>query len=244
MGGRTGLPIAPGAIRRRWRFAVVLVASLLLVVAQPLTSGLFDEQGSFDVFSSLLIVAVLLLVFEEKENRRIAVSLGLAAFLSIWVGNALGGTAGRIAIVGAYLIAASFFAFALYGILRAILVRQASGDAIFGAVCGYLLLGIIWSLLYSAVETASPRSFHVPGAAGADGAAALPDRGALGYYSFITLATVGYGDVTPNTPLARTLAWMEAIVGQLYLAILVAGLVGFKVSQAMRTPVDKEECDE
>lgn len=45
---------------------------------------------------------------------------------------------------------------------------------------------------------------------------------------------MGYGDVTPITPLARTLAWMEAIVGQLYLAILVAGLVGFKVSQAMK----------
>ncbi len=229
-----GPPRALATVRRRWRFAVVLVASLLLAVGQPLTSGLFDEQGSFDVFFSLLIVAVLLLAFEEKEHRRIAVSLGLAAFLSIWVGHGLGGAAGRIAIVGACLIAACLFAFMLYGILCAILVRQASGDAIFGAVCGYLLLGIIWSLLYSAVETASPGSFHMPGATGAGGAAAPPDRGALGYYSFITLATVGYGDVTPNTPLARTLAWMEAVVGQLYLAILVAGLVGFKVSQAMK----------
>ena len=60
------------------------------------------------------------------------------------------------------------------------------------------------------------------------------DRGALSYYSFITLATVGYGDVTPTTPLARTLAWIEAITGQFYLAVLVAGLVGFKVTQAMK----------
>ena len=69
------------------------------------------------------------------------------------------------------------------------------------------------------------------------------DRGDLSYYSFITLATVGYGDVTPITPLARTLAWMEAITGQFYLAILVAGLVGFKVTQAMRhestTPIGR-----
>ena len=49
-------------------------------------------------------------------------------------------------LVGAHLLAACFFAFALYGILRADLVKQTSGDAIFGAVCGYLLLGIIWSL--------------------------------------------------------------------------------------------------
>jgi hypothetical protein len=48
------------------------------------------------------------------------------------------------------------------------------------------------------------------------------------------LATVGYGDVTPLTPLARTLAWIEAITGRFYLAILVAGFVGFKVTQAMK----------
>jgi hypothetical protein len=139
-----------------------------------------------------------------------------------------------VLLIGAYLLATCFFAFALYGILRAIFVKQASGDAIFGAVCGYLLLGIIWSLLYSAVETAFPGSFGMPAPGSADVVAARPDRGVLGYYSFITLATVGYGDVTPTTPLARTLAWMEAITGQFYLAILVAGLVGFKVTQAMR----------
>ena len=221
-------------IRRRWRFAVVLLATLLLAVAQPLTSGLFGDQGSFDVFFSLLIVAVLLLVFEEREHRRIAISLGLAAFLGIWVSHGLGGLAGRLFLVGSHLLAACFFAFALYGILRAIFAKQASGDAIFGAVCGYLLLGIIWSVLYSALEKASPGSFDMPSRGNAVVVAARPDRGALSYYSFITLATVGYGDVTPTTPLARTLAWMEAITGQFYLAILVAGLVGFKVTQAIK----------
>jgi voltage-gated potassium channel len=227
-------PTAPVTIRHRWRFAGVLVASLLLAVAQPLTSGLFDDQGSFDIFFSLLIGAVLLLVFEEREHRRIAISLGLAAFLGIWVSYGFGGLTGRVLQVGAHLLAACVFAFALYGILRAVFVKQASGDAIFGAVCGYLLLGIIWSLLYSAVETASPGSFDMPAPQGADVVAARPDRGAFSYYSFITLATVGYGDVTPTTPLARTLAWMEAVTGQFYLAILVAGLVGFKVTQALK----------
>ncbi len=64
-------------IRQRWRFAMVLAASLLLAVAQPLTSGLFGEEGSFDVFFSLLIGAVMLLVLEEREHRITAISLGL-----------------------------------------------------------------------------------------------------------------------------------------------------------------------
>ena len=143
--------------------------------------------------------------------------------------------AGRVLLVGAHLLAACFFAFALYGILRAIFVKQASGDAIFGAVCGYLLLGIIWSLVVlrrgdgfpGVLSTCQRRGAPMP---------RLRDRTAAfsSYYSFITLATVGYGDVTPTTPLARTLAWMEAITGQFYLAVLVAGLVGFKVTQAMK----------
>ena len=221
-------------VRHRWRFAVVLAAALLLAVAQPLTSGMVEERSSFDVCFSVLIVAVLLLVFEEREHRRIAFSLGLAAFLGIWVGHGISEPTSCVLLVGAYLLAACFFAFALYGILRAILLKQASGDAILGAVCGYLLLGIIWSVLYCAVEMAHPGSFRMPGPANMDIGAPRLESGVLSYYSFITLATVGYGDVTPTTPLARTLAWIEAIAGQFYLAVLVAGLVGFKVTQAMK----------
>ena len=81
-------------------------------------------------------------------------------------------------LVGAHLLAAGVFAFALYGILRAILVKQASGDAIFGAICGYLLLGIIWSLLYSAVETATPGSFNMSTSMNTDAAPTEQNSGA------------------------------------------------------------------
>lgn len=233
MGATSSPATAAETIRHRWRFAVVLSASLLLAVAQPLTSGLFGDRGSFDVFFSLLIGAVLLLVFEER-HRITAMSLGVAAFLGIWMSHGFGGQAGRVLLIGSHLLAVSVFAFALYGILCTIFAKQASGDAIFGAVCGYILLGIIWSLLYSAVETACPGSFHTSTARNSQIEASQTDRGVLSYYSFITLATVGYGDVTPTTPLGRTLAWIEAVVGQFYLAILVAGLVGFKVAQALK----------
>ena len=52
------------------------------------------------------------------------------------------------------------------------------------------------------------------------------------YYSLVTLTTVGYGDVTPTTPAARTLSWLEAVTGQFYLAVLVAGLVGLHIGRA------------
>ena len=163
-----------------------------------------------------------------------AFSLGLAAFVGIWVSRGFGGQVSRLLLIGFHLLAACFFAFALYGILRAILAKQASGDAIFGALVGYLLLGIIWSVLYSAVEIGFPGILPRARVGEHGGRRCGTGPGDLSYFSFITLATVGYGDVTPTTPLARTLAWIEAIVGQFYLAVLVAGLVGFKVTQAMK----------
>ena len=151
------VPSRPSAGDSPW----CLAASLLLAVAQPLTSGLFDEQGSFDVFFSLLIVAVLLLVFEEREHRRIAI-VTRSGRLSRHLGGptAVGGLAGRRAprrntpACGRASLRSPCMGFSVQSSRK-----QASGDAIFGAVCGYLLLGIIWSLLYSAVETASPGSF-------------------------------------------------------------------------------------
>ena len=226
--------ITNATIRQRWRFAIVLAASLLLAVAQPIASGLFGDEGSFEAFFSLLIGAVMLLVLEERQHRRTAVAFGLLSILGIWIGYGIGGLAGRVLLVGSHVLAACVFAFTLYRILRAVLVNQASGDAIFGAVCGYLLLGVIWTLVYSAVETATPGSFTSSTSSQVPPVAGRLNRGVLSYYSFITLATVGYGDVTPTTPLTRTLAWIEAITGQFYLAILVAGLVGIKVTQAIQ----------
>ena len=89
-----------------------------------------------------------------------------------------------------------------------------------GALCLYLLLGVLWTILFAFVELARPAAFHyakdVPGDA-------LEN---FMYYSFVTLTTLGYGDLTPVHPVARTLAYLEAVVGQLYIAVLVASLVG------------------
>ena len=98
-------------------------------------------------------------------------------------------------------------------------------NTIYASLCVYLLLGIIWSILYVLAYLHTPEAFsNLHGT-----------RGELVYYSFVTLTTLGYGDIAPLTALARTLAYMEAVAGQFYLAVLVAGLVGAYVSQAAST---------
>ena len=87
-----------------------------------------------------------------------------------------------------------------------------------GAVAAYLLLGLVWGYAYQLVAALAPGAFA--------NAVATPGQDHnLIYFSFVTLTTVGYGDVTPVHPAARSLALMEALTGQLYPAILLARLV-------------------
>ncbi len=97
-----------------------------------------------------------------------------------------------------------------------------SSNRIVGAICVYLMLGVIWALSYGLLEAAIPGSFGGL----AEDAASWSWNPDWVYFSFVTLTTLGYGDILPLTIFARTLAFFEAIVGQFYLAVLVAGLVG------------------
>ena len=115
--------------------------------------------------------------------------------------------------------------------------ESVTGDTIAGAVCAYLLIGVTWGTAYALLLVVSPDSLSVsPALAQASGwgksiSAFTP---VLQYYSFTTLATLGYGDVSPLSPVARALSVMEGLTGQLYLAVLVARLVGIHTARALK----------
>ena len=100
-----------------------------------------------------------------------------------------------------------------------------TGNDIVGAICIYMLLGLIWALLYLFIAEAVPGAFN-----GLSQAPWLENFAAAVYFSFVTITTLGYGDVSPILPLARFLVVMEAIVGVFYMAILVASLIGVRMS--------------
>lgn len=112
---------------------------------------------------------------------------------------------------------------------RALRDRNVSLDTVAGSACAYLLLGVVWGDLYLLLELGRPGSFDVP-ASWQLGASLLP-RTALMYFSFSTLTTSDFGVVTPKSLGAGALCVGEALVGQLYLAIMIARLVGLHVSQ-------------
>ena len=122
-----------------------------------------------------------------------------------------------------------FLLYCVWGIassLRQVLVGpNVDLNRIAGAVCVYILMGYVWTVLYLLVALSSSNAF-----AGVT-AGEIPDLvSQLTYFSFVTLTTLGYGDVSPLTPISQSLAYLEAIIGQLYVAILIAGLVGAHLS--------------
>jgi hypothetical protein len=156
------------------------------------------------------------------------VSLAVPTFIVAWMQHFI---AWRWLIAAYLVLAVLFLGFTAVVVLRQTLASAAvTADTIAGAICFYLLLGVIWALVYAALELAHPGSFLDGGRP-----VGVPNRGSLVpellYLSLATLSTLGYGDILPVTPQARMLAALEAIVGPLYLAVLIARLVGLAASR-------------
>jgi len=173
--------------------------------------------------SALFAIVLLVGVYAVSRNRRAALAAGALALLALLLRLAFLLGAGTVAGLLANVAAAAFLAFTALLVLRRVVAPgDVDSDRIAGAVCVYLLLGLIWAYLYSMLEISRPGSFK--------GLTTAQGEIAFVYYSFSTLTTLGYGDVTPLTLYARTLAWLEAVVGQMFLAVTVATLVGLRLS--------------
>ena len=94
-----------------------------------------------------------------------------------------------------------------------------------GAACIYLLSGSMWGIVYFLLSVISPGSF-----VGITGETWSEQLNEFTYHSFVTLTTLGYGDITPAAPVARTLSYLEAVLGQMYLTVLVAAMVGIHIA--------------
>jgi hypothetical protein len=218
----------------RQKYRVLLLTMVLLLVAQPLTHDLYGGRLLFNLLWTMVFLAAFQLIFTQRSLRLMALVLGLPSLVGLWTRIALPGLPDYTLVTGFHLVSAAFLGFTTVTIIRAIFrEEQVTPDSIYGAFCGYLLNGLAFGHLYCFLATMSPESFH--GWAGFR--VEIQDEARrhflLTYFSFITLTTTGYGDIQPASDLARGLAVAEAILGQFYIAVLIAELIGKKVSQTL-----------
>jgi len=129
----------------------------------------------------------------------------------------------------ANLVAALFFMDLIYLLSRALLVEQTrvTSETIWAAINVYVLFGMMFAFLYSALIALNPHAF----AGGILENDSQDITQSMIYYSFVTMTTLGYGDITPKIHVAATLAYVQALIGQLYVAILIARLVSMYNTQ-------------
>ena len=218
---------------QRWRYLILLGALLALLVVQPIASEFGIMDSLFDVLVVVVMAALALALAQDKIWRVIACIACVPAATLLIGGQFLNSAARGASLTAGHAIGAIFFIAVAGMIVRSIFgAQETTWDSIFGAICGYLLLGVAGGMTYAMIHTASPASFQLGDAIKPHLEQVDYGQHIFIYYSFVTLTTVGYGDVVPLSISARTLSWVEAVTGQLYLAVLIAGLIGAMVAKS------------
>jgi hypothetical protein len=203
----------------------LLIALLALLLLYPFFASSVVAHAFWDICSSAILLLGIYTISRVARHLVIATVLGIVVLGTRWSGYAIDN---EMLLLVNYGLAAIFFAFTACLLLADVLRKGAvTAHKIYGALCVYLLIGMTWGFMFLTLEWVQPGSFMF-GQARLSGIE--KDPATLVYFSFVTLSTVGYGDITPLSPPARSFAFMEAIIGQIYLAVLVARLVGLHIA--------------
>jgi voltage-gated potassium channel len=220
---------------QRWKFRILLAAILALFLLQSELVHLSHGRIIYISVWSLVQLATLYAVSEKRKERYLGLAFGLPTLAGTWAAHFLPQPAHDVVELVGFGFGAAFFMLVAVMVMSHLVTHEVTTDNVVGAICAYLQLGIGVSLIYLIVESLQPGSFQATGALAEEMADPVGRRSVLAYFSFVTLTTSGYGDITPATPLTRALAVLEAVTGQFYLAILVAGLIGLKVGKPQRS---------
>jgi len=205
------------------RFRFLLVAIVSMLALRPFLEDYAIIGLLTDIFFSLIFLSGAYAFSRQGKAFYIALAIVLPALLLEVTSNFF--PSEPIEIVKKIFILL-FFAYFLAVILSHIFrEEEVTKDLITGAVCAYLLIGMLWTYVFYFLELCNEGSF-------ASAKTFSQDVWPFLYYSFVTLTTLGYGDMVPLTSPARSLAVLEAVTGQLYLAITIARLVGAHASQS------------
>ena len=175
----------------------------------------------FDICYSLVIFSGIYIVTNSRKNLLVGLALGFLALVSFWGRHITEAQAADVTQVSTSL---AYFAFIGFHLVRTLIKsRSITLNVLYGAMVGYMLVGIIGGQFCSLLDI-----FH-PGSFSSSGQSISPYS--YIYFAFVTLTTVGFGDIVPQNEPARAIAILIAIAGQIYLTTLIAILIGKYLSQ-------------
>lgn len=228
---RHNIPVQPPVVDRG-KFFYLLTALLTLLVGAPFLEILKVPEVVFCLLLTSVLLVAVVSVCRQHKNLWPGLAIGVPVAVLNWVGYATGVfevfIAHNIAII-------MFFIFVSWHVLAAVINdRRVTLDTIRGAVCVFLLAGLAWAYVYGTILLLDSEAIRI--AAGDEESGLSPFGSSsfveIVYFSFVTITALGYGDITPVSALARTTAYLQAIFGQFYLAVMVARLVAIHIMVA------------
>jgi hypothetical protein len=214
-----------------WRF---LQLTLFICAWLLLSPQMHDRWVVHLLLQIFLLNTVLVTLWANPQWRRIRTTV-----IVLWLVSLAGSLLAFVPqFVGSQRLARSLEVVSLVPICAVLVVgmlrfvfrkRVLTSDGIFATVAAYLLIALLFAQVYVFLLTWNPESFALPVAAVERAPHLLQND--MTYFSLVTLATVGYGDILPRSETARMLAMIEAVVGQFYVAVIVAVFVGMFASQ-------------
>ena len=205
-----------------WRISAIqlVIALALLFVSFPFIGTL--KAGPFieSILLTVVLISAVLAIAEKRSSLICAAALAAPTLIGRWLHDYRPDVfPPEIFLVGAILLVLVV----IINLLRFVLsAPSVNTEVLCASISAYLLLGLLWTFGYWLVAELIPGAFSVNTSSGAG--QSMNGFNGL-YFSFITMSTVGYGDITPVASVARMLAAMEAVVGLLYVAVLIARLV-------------------
>ena len=213
---------APPRRPRFGRFSTVqlLIALALFFIWAPFVEEIEGGELIVSALFSLVLLAGVVAVADSKRVLVIAIVLAIPAIAGRWINHFRPDLIPPAVFLAAGLI---LIAFVVGNLLRFVFrAPSVNTEVLCASISAYLMLGLMWTLAYWLVDRLTPGgafSFNTKG-----GDHSMDGFNGF-YFSFITLSTVGYGDITPVSRIARWLAAMEAMTGLLYVAVLISRLV-------------------
>ena len=214
---------------RRFSAVQLLMAIVLWIVATPFIDSLPYGDLIGAALLTLVLLSAVLVVGTNRRERVIAVVLVIPAIVGKWV-NHLWPDAMPTAF---FLIAGVLFvAFVVVTLFHFILTApQINSEVLCAAASNYLMIGILWTFAYLLLADLQPDSFVFPVGLASQ---RLMDSFSALYFSFVTLSTLGFGDIVPVSKVARMLSIVEAMTGMFYVTFLIARLVALYSAEGIR----------
>ena len=204
----------------RHGFRNLLILLLIYIVGSPFLEPYGQLSILAHLFLSITLFVAVYTVQRQQGRRPLAIVVLLILLLLYWLGIY---EVIRFSRLGSYLLFILYFSLLIYSYIRELAsFQRVTLEVLYGALCLYLIVGLFWGALYTLLNSLYPGSYS--------GILLESTQGSqlhiFNYFSMVTLTTLGYGDITPQTPGAGALCQLEAIIGQFFTAVIVGWMVG------------------